>query len=115
MKLIEIQRSLKEKYGFHIVCIQSGKFYVFLNEDATLISDRFDFKLYGKEVLMTGFPVWFQIEKFVDFCVTLYMLKLVVKCKHLVRILYNIVLCCLKLCIVLAFFPSYIEPCSCLA
>jgi hypothetical protein len=67
MKLIEIQRSLKEKYGFHIVCIQSGKFYVFLNEDATLISDRFDFKLYGKEVLMTGFPVWFQIEKFVDF------------------------------------------------
>ena len=67
MKLIEIQRSLKEKYRFDIVCIQSGKFYVFLNEDATLISDRFDFKVYGKDILMTGFPVWFQIERFVEF------------------------------------------------
>lgn len=68
MKLVEIQQSLKSKYNLNIVCIQSGKFFVFLNEDAKLISDHFSFKTHRKgDFEFTGFPVWFDLNRFIDF------------------------------------------------
>lgn len=68
MKLIEIQESLKKKYHLDIVCIQCGRYFMFIFEDARLISDHFGFKIKRRgDFEFTGFPVFSSIDKFIKF------------------------------------------------
>ena len=68
MKLIEIQKSLKKKYHLDIICIQCGKFFMFIFEDARLISDHFGFKIKRRgDFEFTGFPIFSNIDRFIEF------------------------------------------------
>jgi len=68
MKLVEIKDCLKKQFNFKIVCIQSGKFNCFFDEDAILMSEIFDFNIFEKgERKVTGFPIWIPKRKYIEY------------------------------------------------
>ena len=68
MKLIEIKDNLKKQFNFSIICIQSGKFNCFLNEDAVFMSEIFNFNIFEKgDTKVTGFPIWLPKRKYIEY------------------------------------------------
>jgi DNA mismatch repair ATPase MutS len=58
MKLVDIQKQLKNEYNFHVVPVQCGYYFNVFNEDTNFFSEAFKFKVYEKGTnLLTGFPI----------------------------------------------------------